>query len=114
MSQPFAVWLTGLPASGKSTIATELKRALAEAGLNAEVLASDALRLTERYTRVGPNTLQYEVTVDDPQTWTRPWTFMIPLKRTQQHIYEYACHEGNFGLSGILSGARAEERAAAH
>jgi len=76
------------------------------------LIASDALRLTERFTRVGPNTLKYEVTVDDPQTWTRPWTLMIPLRRTDQHIYEYACHEGNIGLSGILSGARAEERAA--
>ena len=56
-----------------------------------------------------PDTLQYEITVDDPTTWTRPWTLMIPLKRSEQHIYEYACHEGNFGLSGILSGARAEE-----
>jgi len=73
------------------------------------LIASDTLRLTERFTRVGANTLQYEITVDDPKTWTRPWTFMIPLKRTDQHIYEYACHEGNIGLSGILSGARAEE-----
>jgi hypothetical protein len=73
------------------------------------LIASEALRLTERFTRVGPNTLHYEITVDDPKTWTRPWTLMIPLKRSDQHIYEYACHEGNFGLSGILSGARAEE-----
>jgi hypothetical protein len=77
------------------------------------LIASDALRLTERFTRVGPDTMRYEVTVDDPQTWTRPWTLMIPLRRSDQHIYEYACHEGNFGLSGILSGARAEEHAAA-
>jgi hypothetical protein len=76
------------------------------------LIASDTLHLTERFTRVAPDTLQYEVTVEDPQTWTRPWTLMIPLRRTDQHIYEYACHEGNFGLSGILSGARAEERAA--
>ena len=76
------------------------------------LIASDALRLTERFTRVGPSTLHYEITVEDPQTWTRPWTLMIPLKGSDQHIYEYACHEGNVGLSGILSGARAEERAA--
>lgn len=75
--------------------------------------ASDKVRLIERFARVGPNTLHYEVTVDDPDTWTRPWTFMIPLKRTDEHIYEYACHEGNTGLAGILSGARAEERRAA-
>jgi hypothetical protein len=76
------------------------------------LIASDELRLTERFTRVGPNTMQYEVTVNDPQTWARPWTLMIPLKRSEQRIYEYACHEGNIGLAGILSGARAEEHAA--
>jgi hypothetical protein len=75
------------------------------------LIASDALHLIERFTRVGPDTLQYAITVEDPQTWTRPWTFMIPLKRSDDHIYEYACHEGNCGLAGILSGARAEERA---
>jgi len=75
------------------------------------LIASDRLKLIERFTRVGPHTLHYEITVDDPETWTRPWTFMIPLRRTDQAIYEYACHEGNMGLAGILSGARAEERA---
>lgn len=75
------------------------------------LVASDDLKLTERYTRVGPDTLHYAVTVDDPRTWARPWTFMIPLTRTDERIYEYACHEGNVGLAGILSGARAEEQA---
>jgi hypothetical protein len=74
--------------------------------------ASDQLHLVERFTRVGPNTIHYEVTVDDPATWTSKWTFMIPLKHTDDHIYEYACHEGNSGLAGILSGARADERRA--
>ncbi len=72
--------------------------------------ASDKLVITERYQRIGPDTLNYEVTIDDPQTWTRPWTFSIPLRRTDEKIYEYACHEGNSSLAGILSGARAEER----
>jgi hypothetical protein len=58
------------------------------------------------------NTIHYEVTVDDPTTWTQKWTLMIPLKRTDEHIYEYACHEGNSSLAGILAGARAEEREA--
>ena len=71
--------------------------------------ASDKLTITERYRRVGANTLNYEVTIDDPQTWTRPWKFMIPLKRAEEKIYEYACHEGNSSLAGILAGARAEE-----
>lgn len=74
--------------------------------------ASEKLKLTERFTRVGPNTINYEVTVDDPATWSTKWTLMIPLKRTDDKIYEYACHEGNHGLEGILSGARAEERRA--
>jgi hypothetical protein len=73
--------------------------------------ASEHLHLIERFTRVGPNTIHYEVTVDDPTTWTQKWTLMIPLKRTDEHIYEYACHEGNSSLAGILAGARAEETA---
>jgi hypothetical protein len=75
--------------------------------------ASDQLHLIERFTRIGPKTIHYQVTVDDPATWSNKWTFMIPLKHTDDHIYEYACHEGNSGLAGILSGARADERRAA-
>lgn len=52
------------------------------------------LQLTERFTRVGPNTISYEGTVSDPTTWTRPWSFMIPWKQTKDPIYEFACHEG--------------------
>ena len=73
--------------------------------------ASDKLHVVERLTRVGPQTLNYEVTVTDPTTWTRPWTVMIPLKGTEDAIYEYACHEGNIGMEGILAGQRSEERA---
>jgi hypothetical protein len=72
--------------------------------------ASEDLKLTERFRRAGPKTLNYQVTVNDPKTWARPWTFMIPLKHTDEHIYEYACHEGNTAMVGILAGARAEER----
>ena len=74
---------------------------------------SKNLRLTERLTRVGPTTLDYEVTIDDPTTWTAPWTASIPLAGTEDPIFEYACHEGNYGMEGILAGYRAEERAAA-
>jgi hypothetical protein len=74
--------------------------------------ASERLHLIERFTRADAKTIHYEVTVDDPSTWTKKWTLMIPLRHTDDHIYEYACHEGNSGLAGILSGARAEERAA--
>ena len=75
--------------------------------------ASDDLKVTERFTRAGPNTLHYEVTFDDPTTWTSPWTVMIPLRRSEDPLFEYACHEGNLGMEGILAGYRAEEREAA-
>jgi len=71
------------------------------------------LHLVERFTRVDADTLEYRFTADDPTTWTRPWTVAFPMIRTEGPIYEYACHEGNYGLVGILSGARAEERKAA-
>ncbi len=73
---------------------------------------SDALRVTERFTRVGPRTLHHEVTFDDPETWSAPWTVLIPLEYSDEPIFEYACHEGNIGMEGILAGHRAEERAA--
>jgi hypothetical protein len=75
--------------------------------------ATEALHVVERFTRVGPDTLNWEITFNDPHTWSQPWTLMIPLKRSTEPIFEYACHEGNTGLAGILSGARAEEKALA-
>jgi hypothetical protein len=68
------------------------------------------LHLVERFTRVGPERLEYAFTVSDDTTWSRPWSAMIPLLRSRAPVYEYACHEGNIGLAGILSGARAEEK----
>ena len=65
--------------------------------------------LTERYTRVSDDVMNWEITVSDPATWTAPYTFMIRLKKTRGLIYEYACHEGNYAMEGILAGARAEE-----
>ena len=70
-------------------------------------------RLVERYKRVNPDTLQYKFTVEDPETWTRPWTAQVLLTKTKEPLYEYACHEGNYAMEGILAGARAEEKAAA-
>ena len=72
---------------------------------------SDAVRVIERFTRVGPDTLDYEFTVDDPVTWDQPWRGSLPMARTEGPIYEFACHEGNHGLMNIMSGSRAEERA---
>ena len=71
--------------------------------------ASRNLRMVERYTRIAPDTIRHEITLDDPTTWTRPWTVMILLKQTQDPLFEYACHEGNYAMPGILAGARAEE-----
>jgi hypothetical protein len=76
-------------------------------------ISSDKLHVVERFSRTGPDVLQYEITIDDPGTWTKPWTLMIPLRRSSKPVYEYACHEGNIGMIGILKGARAEEQAAA-
>jgi hypothetical protein len=73
--------------------------------------SNEGLQLVERFTRMGPTTIKYEFTVNDPTTWTRQWTAMIPLKHTEDQIYEYACHEGNTGMEGILSGHRVEEQA---
>ena len=74
--------------------------------------SSETLHVIERFTRVDAGTLEYSITVDDPTTWTKPWTAMIPLRKTSEQVFEYACHEGNIGMAAILSGARAEEKAA--
>ena len=72
----------------------------------------DTLRFTERFTRTAPNKVRWSVTVEDPTTWTRPWTFSLPLTMNDaEPIMLYECHEGNYGLRNILSAARAEERA---
>jgi len=75
--------------------------------------SSEKMRLTERFTRVSDDTIKYEFTVDDPATWTRPWTAEVPWKKTIGPIFEHACHEGNYGLANTLSGARVEEKRAA-
>jgi hypothetical protein len=72
---------------------------------------STAMRLVERFTRVSNDRIRYEASVDDPQTWTAPWTVAFPLTRTPSYgMFEYACHEGNHGLLNALSGSRAEEK----
>jgi hypothetical protein len=74
---------------------------------------SEALEIVERFTMTDPNTLEYEATISDPDTWMRPWTIAFPWKRDagpSYSMFEYACHEGNYALRNILSGARAEEK----
>ena len=75
--------------------------------------SSENLRLVERLTRIDADTLEYEFTVHDPETWSRPWTASIPMRRSDQPLFEYACHEGNYSLPNMLAGERAAERAAA-
>jgi hypothetical protein len=72
--------------------------------------AGPQLHVVERFTRVAADTLQYQFTVNDSTIWTKPWTAVIPMKQTSEQIYEYACHEGNYALKGILSGARVAEK----
>ena len=75
----------------------------------------NTLRLIERFKPLGPRAVEWSVTADDAATWTRPWTFAMNLtkKDASQQPFEYACHEGNYGLRNILSGARADEARAA-
>ena len=73
--------------------------------------ASVHLHLVERFTRVSPSQIDYQLTIDDPTTWTRPWTVVVRLKQNDEQLYEYACHEGNREIvRDMLAGARARER----
>jgi hypothetical protein len=71
--------------------------------------ASSHLRMVERFTRIDADMLDYRFTLEDPTTWTRPWTVSLPMTRSPEEVYEYACHEGNYGLENILRNARAGE-----
>ena len=74
--------------------------------------ANETTRLVERFTRVDEDTVDYQYTLTDPVEYTRPWTASIPMTRLEGRLFEYACHEGNYGLENILAGARAAEQAA--
>jgi hypothetical protein len=71
--------------------------------------SGENLRLIERFTRSGPDQILYQFTVEDPASFTRPWSAELPMRRMDEQLYEYACHEGNYGMEGILSGARTDE-----
>ena len=71
---------------------------------------SEEMKVTERFTRAGENTINYEFTVEDPLMFTRPWSGQVPFNRLDGLVYEYACHEGNYAMENVLRGARAEER----
>jgi len=92
------------------TLVVETKNFRRETSLQG---SSANTHLIERFTRTDANTLVYQFTVTDPTTWTKPWTAVVPMARTDDQIYEFACHEGNHALAGILAGARADEKKAA-
>ena len=73
--------------------------------------ATSKLHVVERFTRVAPDMLLYEFKVEDPATWTKPWSAAIPMTKTEGPMFEYACHEGNYGMFNMLAGARAGEKA---
>ena len=75
--------------------------------------SGNALHLVERFTRASADRLVYEYTIDDAQTFTKPWSVMVPMKKTEAPLFEYACHEGNYGMVNLLAGARAQDAAAA-
>jgi hypothetical protein len=76
--------------------------------------SSPGLHLVERFTRADADTLLYEFTVDDPSSFVKPWSGALPMRRTAEQVFEYACHEGNHALQGILRGARFEEKSKPH
>jgi hypothetical protein len=73
----------------------------------------ETFRIVERFARVSPSTIEYTFTIEDPRTWTKPWTAMIPWNKTEDQLYEYACHEDNYDMVHMLSGARSREKEAA-
>jgi len=75
-----------------------------------DIFASRSLHVVERFTRIDADRIRYQFTVEDPETWTRPWSGEVPLRKFDGPLYEYACHEGNYGLPNILLGARVMER----
>ena len=89
------------------TLVVETKNFLRETSFRG---SSKNLHLTERFTRIDSETLLYEFTAEDPTTWMETWSVEIPMRKSENPMYEYACHEGNYGMEGTLSGARALER----
>ena len=91
----------------------EQRRWIPLGGVSGGVYTTASMTLVERFTRVDDDTLEYTFTVTDPDTWTAPWTLSMPMRRTDQPLFEYACHEGNYSMTGILAGERMEELAEA-
>ncbi len=99
--------ITNYRAANSGTIAT----GISTTATLKSIPQSEAMHVTERFTRIDANTIKYEATVDDPNVYTRPWTVTMSLNRADDYrVLEYACHEGNYGLPNSLSGARAQEK----
>jgi hypothetical protein len=81
-------------------------------GVAFDGMTDENLRVVERFTRTDADTILYRATVEDPTVYTKPWTIEVAMNKTNGPVYEYACHEGNYGMAGILAGARAEEKKA--
>ncbi len=92
-----------------STLVVETRNFLRETGFTG---GGAGMRLVERFERVDADTLRYEFTIDDPDNFTEPWTAVIPMTKSNAPLFEYACHEGNYGMTNLLSGARADDAAA--
>ena len=92
-----------------STLVVETRNFLRETGFTG---SGAGMRLVERFARVDDDTLRYEFTIEDPDRFTQPWTAVIPMTKTDAPLFEYACHEGNYGMTNLLSGARADDAAA--
>jgi hypothetical protein len=112
MGDPVGHW------EGKTLVVetTNLKGGTLSIGVNGDMGApySDAMKITERFTRVGPNRIDYRMTVDDPKTYTAPWTIAFPITQEPGYqLFEYACHEGNMAMHNMLSAARMEDKKAA-
>jgi hypothetical protein len=101
------VTTTNFMSTGTGTLMLDGNRARPGVGWSPD----ENLTLIERFKRADSDTLIYEFTITDPTVWTKPWTVSLPMTRSDEPLYEYACHEGNYGMRNILSGARAAEKA---
>jgi len=101
------VTTTNFMSTGTGTLMLDGNRARPGVGWSPD----ENLTLIERFKLADSDTLIYEFTINDPTVWTKPWTMSLPMTRSEQHLYEYACHEGNYDMMHILSGARAIEKA---
>ena len=97
-----------------NTLVVETKNLNGKTGMQGNgmmLIPSDSIEIVERFTPLSANILQYEVTINDPKTWTKPWKVSFPLRRDSSYqLFEYACHEGNYAMRNTLSGSRADEK----